>query len=79
VAKSVGVPFERINPSSDIERDLGTTGDDADELIKEYAKEFGVDVSGMDLYRHFAPEVWIPFHQLLFRRKRGYEMRSVPV
>jgi hypothetical protein len=79
VAKSVGVPFEKITPGSDIESDLHTTGDDADELVEQFAQEFGVDISGMDFYRHFSPEVWIPFHASLFRRRRGYEMCSVPV
>ena len=79
VARVAGVPRERITASTSIEDDLGTTGDDAEELMEEFSKEFGVDLSRMDFYRHFSPEVWIPFYGFFFRRSRGYDMRSMPV
>ncbi len=39
-----------------IEKDLGVTGDDANELIMAFAKEFHVDVSHFILHDYFGPE-----------------------
>ncbi len=45
-----------INSYTQIEKDLGVTGDDAVELIEAFAKEFQVDVSHFMIHDYFGPE-----------------------
>ena len=45
-----------VLPQSDLGNDLGVDGDDYEELISEYSKQFEVDISGFLWYFHFAEE-----------------------
>ncbi len=60
VAEEVGETSNRIKLNSTLFRDLGVDGDDADELFLAFAKEFQVDLSGLDLSRHFGSEGFDP-------------------
>lgn len=45
-----------ISESFSLENDLGVTGDDGIDLIKAYAKEFNVDISGLTYSKYFYRE-----------------------
>jgi Protein of unknown function (DUF1493) len=49
-------PVERLRPETRLEEDLGMTGDDAYDCLREFAERFGVDMSGLEFHRHFGPE-----------------------
>lgn len=57
VYPSAGGSFEG---TTRIEEDLGVTGDDADELMAAFAREFDVDLTGLRFHRHFGPEGCFP-------------------
>jgi len=56
VAKELGVRADRISPQTTIFGDLNTDGDDGDELLEAFGREFSVDMSQCDPSRHFGPE-----------------------
>lgn len=56
VARVSGCPIRKINARSQIEKDLGITGDDAIELMQAFAEEFEADLAGMEFCRHFGLE-----------------------
>ena len=72
VAREVSETADRIKLSSTLFRDLGVDGDDADELFSVFAKEFQVDLSDLNLSRHFGSEGFDPattfFHLFLWLR-----------
>lgn len=74
VAKQSGVAQDKLNPGTTLSSDLGIDGDDAQELMLAYSKEFEVDMSGFDITNHFGPEAsFNPFYYLyllLFKRDR---------
>jgi acyl carrier protein len=47
---------DKVHPQAKIEDDLGTTGDDAVELMEKFAERFQVDMTGFDFSVHFGPE-----------------------
>jgi hypothetical protein len=63
-----------LEAASDLERDVGITGDDFIELIEAFAKEFNVDMSGYTWYFHHGEEGSFNPGALLFRPPH----RSVP-
>src|SRR5688572_11191819 len=65
VAAETGTRPERITPSTTLFGDLGIDGDDAHELFEAYATEFGVDLTDLELRRHFGPEAWPPWALLI--------------
>jgi acyl carrier protein len=64
-AEQTDARAERLTPATTLFGDLGVDGDDADELFAAFATEFGVDLSGLDLSRHFGPEAWPPWALLI--------------
>lgn len=46
----------KFNYYTQIEKDLGVTGDDAVELIEAFAKEFQVDTANFNFHEYFGPE-----------------------
>ena len=56
VAEQTGWNLRAITPDSEIEGDLGCTGDDARELMLRMEREFGIDMSRVDFSRHFGSE-----------------------
>ena len=57
--------FKDLSLSTDINRDLGIEGDDANELMPEFFQRFSVNIDNYDPYRYFVPE---GFDLLSFRR-----------
>jgi hypothetical protein len=59
--------LESLSLSTDINRDLGIEGDDANELMPEFFERFSVNIENYDPYRYFVPE---GFDLLSFRRSK---------
>jgi Protein of unknown function (DUF1493) len=53
VADETGWNILALAPDSDIENDLGCTGDRARELMLRMEREFGIDMTQVDFSRHF--------------------------
>ena len=53
VADETGWNILALGPESDIENDLGCTGDRARELMLRMEREFGIDMTHVDFNRHF--------------------------
>ena len=79
VARFAGCPTDKLNGETVLEADLGITGDDASEFLEAYSRDFEVDLSGFEFYRHFDAEGWNPFAGFLTRLRRGEKLRHVPV
>lgn len=60
---------------TDIEMDIGITGDDAADYIVEFGKRFNVDVSDFDFDEHFDPEGTIFF----FREMRNKNKKPITI
>ena len=45
-----------ITPNTIIETEFGVTGDDADNFIIAFSKEFNIDVSNFEIAKHFKGE-----------------------
>lgn len=57
--------FEYLSLSTDINRDLGIEGDDANQLMPAFFLRFSVNIENYDPYRYFVPE---GYDLLSFRR-----------
>lgn len=65
VAEQAGVSPSRLTATTRIGEDLGVDGDDASDLLAEFACRFHVDLTGFQFSRHFGPEAgWDPFSAL---------------
>jgi hypothetical protein len=56
VARETGMRVERISLTTRVAQDIGCDGDDAVELFEAFAKEFDVDLKGIQWNKHFGPE-----------------------
>ena len=56
VASKLSLTPGRLRPETRLFHDLGCDGDDAVDLITQFAQQFGVDVSAFDFDQHFGPE-----------------------
>lgn len=56
IARHTGIPQERIRPENRLLHDLGIDGDDAGELLTDFAKTFHVEMSGFDFAMFFLSE-----------------------
>ena len=48
------------NENTDIEKDVGITGDDAADYLVEFGKRYNVDLSNFNFDDHFDPEGYAP-------------------
>jgi hypothetical protein len=67
IGRVAGVPEKCLLADCDLERDVGITGDDFDELIIAFAEEFGVNMDCYLWYFHHAEEVTFNPGALFFR------------
>lgn len=79
IVEKCGVRRADVRPDSDLERDVGVTGDDAGDLMTAYAREFGVDLTEFEFLRHFGREGCLPGFGLYWRFRHGYAIGAVPV
>ena len=56
VAASCAVDRGRVQPETRLYEDLGVNGDDSNDLLREFAAKFQVDLTGYDHDAHFASE-----------------------
>lgn len=56
VAEFWGVDRSRLRENTTLFGDLGIDGDDGHELFLEFSRRFDVDLSTLDMSRHFGPE-----------------------
>lgn len=60
--------FETLSLATDINRELGIEGDDANELMPEFFERFSINIDNYDPYRYFVPEGYDFF---FLQAKRG--------
>jgi hypothetical protein len=72
VAEFIGVDRHQLHLGSTIFGDLRVDGDDAANLIEEFARRFSVDLTGYDHRRYFGTEefnpagtLWVALRQLV--------------
>lgn len=58
VADETGAHRDEITLDTRLSDDLGVAGDDGCELMEAFAREFQVDMTGVDLFGHFGHEGW---------------------
>jgi hypothetical protein len=51
-----GLRRDQLQAETRLEEDLGMTGLDAAEFLESFAREFGVDLAGIEFHKHFGPE-----------------------
>lgn len=56
IRRETGEDKKEINLSTLIEDDLGITGEDGYDLIRNFSKRFRVDISEFDYSKYFYPE-----------------------
>ena len=78
VAARIGLKPSKVKDDSDIERDLGCTGDDFFELMEAYQKEHDVDMSGFLWYFHSYDEASATFSPFT-RHTPTDEVERIPV
>lgn len=67
-------PAQKIRLETTLFGDMRTDGDDADYLFEAFGREFKVDLSELDLTRHFGPEgcyPWAPIYWLVLSLRHG--------
>ena len=68
---------EHLTAATRIAHDLHLEGDDAEEFLLRYAKQFSVDLSEFEFARHFSGEGILP--ELFWRLRHGHPIRMVPL
>lgn len=70
------------NENTDIEKDVGITGDDAADYLVEFGKRYNVDLSNFNFDDHFDPEgydilgeIW----RFLFNRKNNSNKKPLTI
>lgn len=85
VADFTCVPPNKIGEETTLFGDLGVDGDDGVELLVRFGEEFDVDLSSVDLSKHFGPEggaPWAIFAWIAYACRRGsaeQKARLVPI
>jgi hypothetical protein len=74
VAQFVGVSAECISLGSDMQRDLGVTGDDGIDFISSFGDEFEIDFSEFEYCKYFDSEGFNPF-DLFFPSEKKWPLR----
>ncbi len=59
--------FESFSLATDVARDMGVDGDDANDLMVEFFERFSIDLNDYDPYRYFLEE---GFNLFSFRRAK---------
>jgi len=65
----------KLTNETEIEKDLGITGDDADDFLKELVEKFNLDYSSFDGnkyfgYEHESFDVFFPILRFIFGKKK---------
>ncbi len=69
VAREVGLRRDRLSFNTTLLGELGLDGDDADDFFEAFSETFHVDLSTLNLSKHFGAEGYLPWQiPLLFWR-----------
>lgn len=81
IAKKYASQNKSIKLDTELKRDLGINGDDAEELILEIIDEFDIDSETLDikLKNHFNSEAIVPFVIILSKLFPGYKCKKIPI
>lgn len=74
IASFVGIPSVGLSVSTTLFGDLGIDGDDAHDLLAAFGKRFNVDLSALDITKHFGPEgawPWALFYWVVLWSRSG--------
>jgi len=63
--------FESLSLMTDVARDLGIDGDDANDLMVEFFRRFSIDLNDYDPYRYFVGEGYDVFAFRRAKERRG--------
>jgi acyl carrier protein len=66
IADECGYEIDGLNPETRLLHDLGVDGDDGIELLKAFAKKLDVDMTDLDVTKHFGPEAGFNLIYYLF-------------
>jgi len=77
IARETGLRLERVTLATDVVEDTCIYGIDVEELVVNFSKEFGVDVSNFRWYHHTGPEGCCPLW--LFYRPWWARKTRVPI
>lgn len=64
--------FERFSLMTDVARDLGIDGDDANDLMIEFFRRFSIELNDYDPYRYFVGEGYDVFAFRRAKERRGH-------
>ncbi len=84
VAHNLGVRVSKLRMDARLFHDLGVDGADGWELLEEFAERFHVDMTTLELDRHFGPEAGanpLTFVRWLFDPafRRGDQMQPIRI
>lgn len=73
VARQTAEPTHRLTLLVDLRKDLGVEGDEAEELMTQFAQEFDVDMRDFQFSKYFGPEA--PFSLIWYLYMKFFEPR----
>jgi acyl carrier protein len=79
LSEQIRVSPQQIEPTTRLLHDLGIDGDDADEVLSDFGKRFGVDFSALAFQRHFGSELGVGGRWLIRKICGGNAIRLSPV
>jgi acyl carrier protein len=65
LSKYLNKPKKNIHLENSLFHDFGVDGDDAVELIQEYASQFNVSLEGFNISEFFGPEISSPIQMII--------------
>lgn len=84
IRKETGIsPKKAVNADTDVVYDLGQEGDEADEFMQKFFREFGISTGDYDFHRYFLMEgegmLYHLVKQYLFRKPHTLKRRKLTV
>jgi acyl carrier protein len=82
VAEETSALRDEIGPATELGRDIGMDGDEAEEFMKAFQAAFDVDMQDFEFSRHFGPEapfslIWYVFMLVFHRHSLKFEPIAV--
>jgi len=74
-----GVRPDEMTPCSRLLHDLGMDGDDAEEVLSDFAMRFHVDMSSLAFSEHFGTELGAGLRWMVRKTLGGKALRKAPI
>lgn len=71
VSRYANASFSQLSENTRLGEDLCIIGDDAEEFISEYSKEFEIDMSNFELQKYFPSEASADMHNYISDRVKN--------